>query len=101
MFEDDGSTGYFYATTEKFDRIFDALHLYNYGDRSQPSAEDKIVIVWNSQLLKAGIFYQNQFQAVIDFNNRTACCRSGSPPPFGEWRTPHSWDDKMTDGLAQ
>ena len=36
MFEDDGQTGYFYATTENFDRILDALHLYNKGDSNQP-----------------------------------------------------------------
>ena len=99
MFEDDGNTGYFYATTEKFERIFDALHLYNYGNPSQPSAEDKIIIVWNSQLRKAGLFYHNKFQAVIDFKNKTACCRSGFPPPFGEWQTLHSWEEKMTAGL--
>ena len=99
MFEDDGSTGYFYATTEKFDRIFDALHLYNHDGPGQPRTDDKIFIVWASQLQKAGIFYHDRFQAVIDFKNRIACCRTGFPPRFGEWSTPHTWDEKMIDGL--
>ena len=74
MFEDDGQTGYFYATTENFDRILDALHLYNKGDSNRPGENDQIYLVWNPRLQKAGIFYHNHFQAVVDFRNKLSCC---------------------------
>jgi hypothetical protein len=70
MFEDDGATGYLYATNERFDQIFDSLHLYNLGGRSYPKKTDQIFIVWNAELQKAGIYYHGQFQTVIDFGNK-------------------------------
>jgi hypothetical protein len=105
MFEDDGDTGYLYAANEKFDRIFDALHLYNSSSPRHDELRrgDQFFVVWNPVLQKAGIYYHDQFQAVIDFRNRLACCRTGFPAPMkGDdlWNTPHMWDEKMTHGLG-
>jgi len=99
VFEDDGETGYFYATTEDFE-ILDALHLYDNGHPSSPKLGETVYFVWRPSLVKAGIFYQEVFQAIVDFKNRIACCRSGFPPKFGSWCTSsHDWDDKLVDGL--
>jgi len=102
MFEDDGATGYLYATNDKFDQIFDSLHLYNAGGRTYPKKGDQIFIVWNPELQKAGIYYDNQFQAVIDFRNKQSCCRTGFPTKGpGLWSATHLWDETMTKGLEQ
>src|SRR5438093_5940102 len=100
VFEDDGDTGYFYATSERADKILDALHLYNFRDPPKPSRGDRLLIVWNPMVEKAGLFYNDRFQAIIDFKNQAGCCRSGFPPKFGTWcRSLHVWNDEMKKGL--
>src|SRR5207247_3334466 len=59
--------------------ILDALHLYNRGDPTEPKVGETVFFVWQPVLQKVGIFYADTFHAVIDFRNRKACCRSGSP----------------------
>ena len=54
VFEDDGETGYVYATNDKADKIFDALHLYNSKNPNKPSSGDKFFIIWNPKMEKAG-----------------------------------------------
>src|SRR2546426_2917806 len=99
VFEDDGETGYFYATTESFDTL-DALPLYDKRDPAEPRIGETVYIVWQPVLRKAGIFYDDTFHAVIDFRNRKACCRSGFPPKSGSWCTSsHKWDDRLAEGL--
>ena len=100
VFEDDGETGYLYATNESHDEIFDALHLYNVGDVKQVKPGDEVFIVWNPSLMKAGIFYHQQFQAIIDFKKQRACCRTGFPPPNKRWcKSSHEWDEMLVTGL--
>ena len=101
VFEDDGETGYLYATNEHLDEILDALHLYNAGDPGQVRPGDEIFIVWNPALQKAGIFYHHRFQAVIDFKGRRACCRTGFPSRVhkGWCRSSHKWDETLVQGL--
>jgi hypothetical protein len=99
VFEDEGDTGYLYATNEDHTEIFDAVHLYNATDPRRLQPGEEAYIVWNPTLSKAGIFYHDRFQAIIDFANRRACCRTGFPPPHGVWRTPHDWDETMVAGL--
>ena len=57
VFEDDGETGYFYATDELHSKVFDAMLLYDYNTPEQVQPDDQIFIVWNSNLLKASIYY--------------------------------------------
>jgi len=101
VFEDDGETGYFYATDEKHATIFDALHLYNPRDPNALKVGEKGFIVWNSAYLRAGLFYHDRFQAVVDFKNRLACCRTGFPKKFGSWSlSNHKWKEELTEGLV-
>jgi hypothetical protein len=101
IFEDDGETGYLYATDESQDEIFDALHLYNRGSGNEIMPGDEVWIVWNRNLLKAGIYFHDQFQAIVDFNNQFACCRTGFPQAKGSWvKSSHEWNDEMVKGLG-
>ncbi len=100
VFEDDGETGYFYATDEKHATIFDALHLYNPRDPNRLKAGEKGLIVWNGAYLRAGLFYHERFQAVIDFKNKVSCCRTGFPAKVGSWSlSNHQWKEELTEGL--
>lgn len=100
VFEDDGSTGYLYATNENHSEIFDALHLYNDDSKDRINEGEEIFIVWNQKLQKAGIYFHNEFHAIIDFKNQKACCKNGSPNTKKKWcKSNHKWDDGMTEGL--
>lgn len=100
VFEDDGATGYFYATNEKADKIFDALHLYDEKSGDRLRLGDDLLIVWNPRLMKVGLFYHGHFHATVDFKNRGSCCRTGFPARVGTWcKTSHKWDEEMANGL--
>lgn len=101
VFEDDGNTGYLYATDEGATEIFDAVHVYNASDPQRLLPGEEVYIVWSAVLQKAGIYYHNQFQAIIDFGNHRACCRTGFPPPGGVWHTSHDWDENLIVGLEE
>jgi hypothetical protein len=100
VFEDDGETGYLYVTNEKQDEILDALHLYNYGGPAQIEPGDQVFVVWNEELQKVGVFYHDAFQAIVDFRNHVACCRTGFPEASSEWvKSSHEWQEKLVAGL--
>ena len=86
VFEDDGSTAYFYA----YDRgsgagVLDALQIYNVGSAADPGRESQAEVQWSPDGLKAGLLLNDQLQAIIDFEARVAYCRSNYPPPGGAW----------------
>jgi hypothetical protein len=101
VLEENDTTGYLYATSEDFDHIFDAIHLWDTDTPEQLKRGEEILIVWNSELLKAGVFYRRQFRAIISFREQRACGRSGFPlTSSAEWgTTSHSWDDNLAKGL--
>lgn len=101
VLDDDGDTGYLYVTTEDFTEVYDHLHLYNSDMPDAPKPGETIYVMWNASLMRAGIFYDDGYIAVVDFNNARACCLSGFPEPApGGWCTsPHTWDPELTEGL--
>lgn len=99
VFEDDGETGYLYATNEDFTEILDALHLFDRKAVAESVPGDETFIVWNPRILKAGFFFGDRFQAVVDFKNQLACCRDGSPPPSAWCKGSHEWNPALTRGL--
>ena len=102
VFEDSGETGYFYATTENFQNVYDTLHLYDTKEGDVLTSADEIFIVWSPTLLKAAMYYHEKFQAVIDFKNQKACCRTGFPTPKEDWcKSSHEWDDSLVKGLER
>ncbi|MHC4121188.1 MAG: DUF2251 domain-containing protein [Planctomycetota bacterium] len=101
VFEDDGETGYFYATDSGGTTIFDALHLYDRQDNDRLRQGEEVFVVWNPGRQRAAIFYHDQFQAVFDFTARRGACRTGFPPSKGKgWSADgHAWDESLTMGL--
>ena len=95
VFEDDGSTGYFYAVDMSREKIIDALHIYNVisiADRHLPS---KIEIVWSQDDKKAELLINGHPHAIFDFEAQRGYCRTGFPPPSknGWTKHGHEWDN--------
>lgn len=96
VFEDDGSTGYFYALdTRGHDQpIQDALQIYNVSnvtDRGPPSV---VKISWSQDSTKTVLLINEHPHAVFDFAAKRGYCRTGFPPPAsgGSWSLQgHAW----------
>jgi len=102
VLDDDDETCYFYATTEDFEEVLDGLHLYNSNWPDKLTSKDEIYIIWNPEFLKAGLYYRGAFQAIFDFKEAKACCRTGFPTaePSGWCTSSHHYDPKMETGLT-
>lgn len=94
VFEDDGETGYLYACESAGGPILDALHVFNVqavADRHTPSVYK---IGWAPSFRHAVLLINGQPHAVFDFDLRQGWCRSGFPPPAGDWSPEgHSWNE--------
>jgi hypothetical protein len=99
VFEDDGTTGYFYAldTSREDNPIVDALHIYDVEgvtDRNLPSHAQ---IIWSPDHYRAALLINDYPHAVFDFNARRGYCRNGFPPDSvseAGWSPEgHEWDD--------
>lgn len=98
QFEDDGTTGYFYACDLEAEGnpIQDAVHIYdvnNVTDRDRPSV---VKIGWSKDSQKTVLLINGYPYAVFDFSARRGYCRTGFPPPpsNGVWSVAgHQWDD--------
>ena len=102
VFEDDGETGYFYGLDLSRSAdipIVDALHLYNVSTVADRENAYSIEIRWAEDRNRAGLFIAGRCQAVFDFDEKLAVCRSGFPPARGEFTSSHDWDEALTEGL--
>ena len=101
VFEDDGTSGYFYATNGDNSEVLDALWVYDRSNDQalQPGVE--AFIVWNPARRRVGLFYDERFQAVFDFVAKQGVCRAGLPPTSSSDWSPsgHAWDDSFTEGI--
>lgn len=97
VFEDDLTTGYFYAINKDANSmILDALHVYdvdNVIDRHKPC---KIQIVWNESGNLASLLINGYCHAIFDFKNKSGYCRNAFPPSNGAWKDAVN-DRKLTD----
>ena len=103
VFEDDGTTAFFYA----YDReaadgtILDAVHIYDVASLADADRESELEVVWSADGLKAGLRINGYLHAILDFESRRGYCRSNFPKPGGEWaaeaRAP--WNDRLEDLL--
>jgi hypothetical protein len=101
VFEDDGSTGYFYAldTSRAENPIVDALHIYNVASVTDKHRPSKVELVWSQDDLKAALLINRYPHAVFDFQARRGYCRTGFPPlAQGGWtQHGHEWDEKAEE----
>ena len=98
VFEDDGTTGYFYALDSKSGEqpIVDALHIYSVEgvtDRHLPSFAH---ILWTRDGSKACLIINRYPHAVFDFSAKRGYSRDMFPEPAsGSQWTHHPWDDSL------
>ena len=86
VFEDDNTTGYFYAIdTEPEQKILDALHLYNVASVVDKDKPCKIQIIWSDDGQIASLLINNHCHAVFDFEARAGYCRNGFPHCNSAW----------------
>jgi hypothetical protein len=96
VFEDDGTTGYFYAldTNNEDQMILDAVHVYNAANVSDKDKSSIATIVWSPSGEQAALLINDYPHAVFDFAAKRGYCRTGFPPPSAEWSSEgHEWDD--------
>ena len=89
-------TGFFYAldTTLGENPIVDAVHIYNVEAVTDKHRASKVQIVWSEDDRKLALLINGYPHAVFDFAAKRGYCRSGFPPPSGDWSTHgHAWDD--------
>ncbi len=85
-FEDDLTTGYFYAVDTKPDlKIIDALHIYNVADVVDKDKPSKIQITWSNDGLIASLLINSYCHAIFDFKHNAGYCRNGFPESNGDW----------------
>ncbi|MDB5279035.1 MAG: hypothetical protein JWR61_3990 [Ferruginibacter sp.] len=85
-FEDDLTTGYFYAVDIKPElQILDALHIYNVADIADKDKPRKIQIAWSDNGLIASLLINNYCHAIFDFAAKAGYCRNGFPESNGVW----------------
>ena len=96
-FEDDLTTGYFYAVNTKPElNILNGLHIYdveNVIDRRKPS---KIQIAWSDDGLIAFLLINNYCHAIFDFENKVGYCRNGFPENNSGWTNAILTDDLIS-----
>jgi hypothetical protein len=98
VFEDDGETGYWYAGAVDENgsaEILDAVQLYVVKDLGDPVEPAEIVMKWSATGRQAIILINDIPQAIYDFENQQAYCRSGFPEPDGNgWcKNDHQWSE--------
>ena len=104
IFEDDGTTGYFYTVDRNEDfMILDALHIYNVADVIDKDKPSIIKILWTENLMKAFLSINNHYHAVFDFEARAGYCRNGFPNPKSDWTTVNErvLTDELLDKFAK
>jgi len=85
-FEDDLTTGYFYAVnTIKDLQILDALHIYNVSEISDKSKPCKIQFVWTDDGKIASLLINKYCHAIYDFDKQESYSRNGFPKSNKDW----------------
>ena len=102
LFEDDGTTGYFYAwdLEAEGNKIQDAVHIYNVNDVTDRARPSVVKIGWSQDSQKTVLLINGYPHAVFDFSERRRYCRTGfrPPPSNGVWSVAgHQWDDSAIE----
>jgi len=80
VFEDDGSTGYFYAVRPGAElAIQHALHVYNVADVADRHIPVKVQIVWDEAWMAAVLLINGYGHALYDFQRAAGFCRNAFP----------------------
>jgi hypothetical protein len=96
VFEDDGSTGYFYALDlkKKENQIEDAIHIYNVEGVTDRDIPSEVHIIWSPDGQLASLIINRYPHAVFDFQGKKTYSRSCFPDSMTDWeRLP--WTDDI------
>lgn len=89
VFENDTSTGYFYAlelTPETGgQRILDAVHIYNVEELTEDEKPLNIKVIWSRDWLKCALVVNAQCHALFDFEKQGGYCINEFPPTNSFW----------------
>ena len=97
-FEDDLTTGYFYAVDTNTDlEILDALHIYDVANIVDKDKPCKIQIAWTDDGQIASLLINDYCHAIFDFEKRGGYCRNGFPETRRAWA--QIKERKLTDEL--
>jgi len=81
VFEDDGTTGYFYAVEQGEElELLDALHVYDVADIADPEEPVTVQLFWNEDDTAAVLLLNGRSHALFDFQRRMGFCRNAYPP---------------------
>jgi len=81
IFEDDGTTGYFYAVRPGAElEILDALHVYDVADVADRHLPVKVQLVWDETWTAAVLLINGYGHALYDFQRAAGFCRNAFPP---------------------
>jgi hypothetical protein len=80
VFEDDGTTGYFYALRPGAETpIVDALHVYDVATVADRHIAVKIQLVWDESWTAAVLLINGHSHALYDFQRSAGFCRNAFP----------------------
>ena len=80
IFEDDGTTGYFYAVRPGADmEILDALHIYDVANVADRHIPVKVQLVWDETWTAAVLLINGYGHALYDFQRAAGFCRNAFP----------------------
>ena len=86
VFEDDQTTGYFYAINKSENpEVLDGLHIYNVEEITKKKLPTKLQICWDEDGLVASLLINDHCHALFDFGQKAGYCRNGFPPDSGTW----------------
>ena len=102
LFEDDSSTGYFYALkTHGEDRkILDLLCIYSLEQVAENAEQHKFQILWSDDGLRVMLRIDDYPHAVFDFVGKQGYCRMNYPNvprrSGDDWQSEdHKWSDDV------
>ncbi len=98
LFEDDGTTGYFYALREAGElEMLDALHVYNVADVEDRAEPVTVQLFWDPPQTTAVLLINGQSHALYDFGRQMGFCRNAFPPA----RNGQTGSRELTDELVE
>ncbi len=97
IFQDDGTTGYFYAVrpgAELF--LLDALHVYNVADVADRDQPVTVQLFWTADETAAALLLNGRCHALHDFAQPAGFCRHAFPPKPEQAR-PRELTDELVE----
>jgi hypothetical protein len=81
IFEDDGTTGYFYAVRPGAElEMLDALHVYDVANVTDRQIPVTVQIFWDETESAAVLLINGYGHALYDFQRSAGFCRNAFPP---------------------